>query len=234
MRHSTRSNICAGTLRTISEASIRHASLTRNPPAMAPSTHSPLTPLNPVNPANPVQTPNPNTPKHSNSPSEHNHPQSPPNLFAAPNPQRMSTTPSNDVPNLAEAIAMLANNLSSPKKSSPRTKVCEPDTFDGSDSRKLQPFLVQCNLNFRDRPDAFSSDSAKVTYVLSYLKGTPLDWFEPTLSSDIDPSWIDDYPEFVSELKDNFGPHDPVGKAEADLETLRMRDNQREIKYMDD
>src|SRR3979490_815951 len=66
-----------------------------------------------------IQAPNPDAPEHSDSPSEHNHPQSPPNLFAAPNPQRMSTTPLNDVPNLAEAIAMLANNLSSPKKSSP-------------------------------------------------------------------------------------------------------------------
>src|SRR3979490_2636027 len=130
MRCSTRSNIHAGTLRTIAEASVCRASLTRNPPAMAPSTHSPLTPLNPVNPTNPVQTPNPDTPAHSNSPSEHNPPQSPPNLFAAPNPQRMSSTPSNDVSNLAEAIAMLANNLLSPKKSSPQTKVCEPDTFD--------------------------------------------------------------------------------------------------------
>ena len=65
-----------------------------------------------------------------------------------------------------------------------------------------------------------------VTYVLSYLKGTALDWFKPALSLDIDPSWIDDYPKFVSELKDNFGPHDPIGKAEADLETLHMHDNQ--------
>src|SRR3979490_2361094 len=169
-----------------------------------------------------IQAPNPDAPEHSDSPSEHNHPQFPPNLFTAPNPQRMSMTPLNDVPNLAEAITMLANNLSSPKKSSPWTKVREPDTFDGSNSRKLQPFLVQCNLNLCDRPDAFSSDSVKVTYILSYLKGTALDWFKPTLSSDIDPSWIDDYSEFVSELKNNFRPHDPIGKAEATLETLCM------------
>src|SRR3979490_3377492 len=149
MRRSTRSNIHAGTLRTISEASVRSASLTCNPPAMALSTHSLLTPLNPINPVNPttpVQAPNPDIPECSDSSSEHNHPQSPPNLFAALNPQRMSLTPLNDVPNLTEAIAMLANNLSSPKKSSPWTKVRELDTFDGSNSRKLQQFLVKCNL----------------------------------------------------------------------------------------
>ena len=106
------------------------------------------------------------------------------------------------------------------------------NTFDGSDSCKLQPFLVQCNLNFRDRPDTFSSNSLKVVYILSYLKGTTLDWFEPMLSLDIDPSWIDDYPKFVSKLKDNFGPHDPIGKAGANLETLHMCDNQQVTKYL--
>src|SRR3979490_3165647 len=69
MRHSTRSNLCAGTLRTITEASIHHASLTHDIPVMAPSTHSPHTPL--INLANnPTSGPNP---KPSDSSSEHNY-----------------------------------------------------------------------------------------------------------------------------------------------------------------
>ncbi|KAG6326360.1 hypothetical protein ID866_12730 [Astraeus odoratus] len=32
------------------------------------------------------------------------------------------------------------------------TKVCEPDTFDGMDPKKLCEFLIQCELNFCDRP----------------------------------------------------------------------------------
>ena len=175
---------------------------------MALNTHSPHTPLNLMN--NPVSAP---IPKPSDSTSEHNLNQTPPNIFLALNPPRISLTSSNDIPNLTEAITMLANNLSSLKKSLPQTKVQEPDPFSGSDSCKLQPFLIQCNLNFRDHPDTFSSDSVKVTYILSYLKGTTLDWFEPTLSLDINPTWIDDYPEFVSKLKNNFGSHDPIGKA---------------------
>ena len=102
------------------------------------------------------------------------------------------------------------------------------------DTRKLQPFLVQCTLNFRNCPDAFSTDSAKVTFALSYLKGTALDWFEPSLTSGLNPAWLDDYSNFVLELRRNFGPHDPKGKAEADLENLRMRDNQRIVKYLVD
>jgi len=34
--------------------------------------------------------------------------------------------------------------------SSSRAKVCEPDTFDGMDPKKLQTFLVQCELCFQD------------------------------------------------------------------------------------
>ena len=59
-----------------------------------------------------------------------------------------------------------------------------------------------------------------------------LDWFEPSLTSGNDISWLSDYSEFVSELRIHFGPFDPEGEAEAELENLRMRDNQRITKYL--
>jgi hypothetical protein len=74
---------------------------------------------------------------------------------------------------LANAIAALANSVARPRTQ--HSKVQEPDQFDGSDSRKLQSFLVQCQLNFNDRVTAFASDKAKVNYVLSFLKGMALD-----------------------------------------------------------
>jgi hypothetical protein len=51
---------------------------------------------------------------------------------------------------LARALTLLANSIGAPKVSKARTKVHEPDPFDGSDTHKLQLFLVQCQLNFRD------------------------------------------------------------------------------------
>ena len=135
---------------------------------------------------------------------------------------------------MAATLILLAQSLSAPKENSERTEVQEPDVFDGSDTCKLQPFLVQCTLNFRNCPDAFSTDSAKVTFALSYLKGTALDWFEPLLTSGLNPAWLDDYSDFVSELRKNFRLHDPKGEAEADLENLRMCDNQRIVKYLVD
>ena len=134
--------------------------------------------------------------------------------------------------NLAAAIMLLTQSLLSLKKSAAWTKVHEPDVFDGSNTRKLQPFLVQCTLNFHNRPDAFTSDSDKVTFSLSYLKGTALEWFEPLLTAGESPPWLDDYSDFVRELKNNFRPHDPKGEAEANLENLKMCDNQRIMKYL--
>ena len=59
-----------------------------------------------------------------------------------------------------------------------------------------------------------------------------LDWFEPSLTSSESPPWLDNYSNFIGELKNNFGPHNPKGKAEADFKNLKMRDNQRIMKYL--
>ena len=141
-------------------------------------------------------------------------------------------TPYDALPDLAKAFGQLADSLHNTRKPSVQARVREPDQFDGSDTCKLQPFLTQCLLNFRDCPDAFSDDSAKVTYVLSFLHGTALDWFEPTLTSGRYAPWLTDYDTFVSELRNNFGLHDPEGEAEAGLENLQMCDTQRITKYL--
>ena len=135
---------------------------------------------------------------------------------------------------LAAAITLLTQSLSSLKKSAAWTKVRKPDVFDGSNTCELQPFLVQCTLNFCNHPDAFTSNSDKVTFMLSYLKGTMLDWFEPSLTSGESPPWLDDYSNFVGELKNNFGPHNPEGEAKANLKNLKMCDNQCIVKYLVD
>jgi hypothetical protein len=55
-----------------------------------------------------------------------------------------------------------------------KSKVQEPDTFDGSTPKRLWTFLAQCQLNFKDQPTSFPSERSKVTYTLSYLSGTAL------------------------------------------------------------
>ena len=59
-------------------------------------------------------------------------------------PSVISDTPT---PNLAEAISLMTEELRRREKH-PVAKVKEPDTFDGSDPRKLNNFILFCNLYF--------------------------------------------------------------------------------------
>ena len=70
----------------------------------------------------------------------------------------------------------------------PKTKVWEPDTFDGSDPKKLHPFIVQYEINFQANPKSFQKERAKVTFAQSYLKGVVLEYFEPNLLGDLPPA----------------------------------------------
>ena len=72
-----------------------------------------------------------------------------------------------------------------------------PDTFDGSDQKKLQNFLLLLSIFFQSQPRRFSTDQHKVLFAISYLKGTPLDYFGPGIQAadlgEPEPLWLDDY-----------------------------------------
>ncbi|KIO12062.1 hypothetical protein M404DRAFT_110585, partial [Pisolithus tinctorius Marx 270] len=138
--------------------------------------------------------------------------------------------------NLAEAIKLLACNAHSSPESSSRTKLHEPDTFDGTIPKQLCAFFIQCKLNFQDWPQAFRANCTKVIFTQSYLKGMALEQFEPDLPGVEDPDdrplWMDSWREFILELQTTFGPHDPVADAKSQLDHLHMKDNQHINKYI--
>jgi len=141
--------------------------------------------------------------------------------------------------NLAVTVSCLSRSSRCTNDSSSfRAKVREPDTFDGTDPKKLQTFLVQCELCFQDRAKAFRQDRARVTFAQSYLKGMTLEWFELDLLNSGNPAdrphWMDSWVHFVAELQSTFGPHDPVADAEHQLEHLRMKDSYRVTRYIID
>ncbi|KIO07645.1 hypothetical protein M404DRAFT_136114 [Pisolithus tinctorius Marx 270] len=139
--------------------------------------------------------------------------------------------------NLTLAIKLLARNAHTSPESSSRTKLHEPNTFDGTNPKKLRTFFIQCELNFQDCPQAFRTDCTKVIFVQSYLKGMALEWFEPDLlgldNPNDQPLWMDSWREFIPELQTTFGPHDPVADAKSQLDHLHMKDNQHINKYID-
>jgi len=141
--------------------------------------------------------------------------------------------------NLAVAVNCLScSSHHTSDSSSSRAKVREPDTFDGTDPKKLWTFLVQCELCFQDHAKAFCQDRARVMFAQSYLKGMTLEWFEPDLLNSGNPAdhprWMDSWVHFVMELQSTFGPHDPVADAEHQLEHLWMKDSYRVTRYIVD
>jgi hypothetical protein len=104
-------------------------------------------------------------------------------------------------------------------------KVKEPDTFDGTDSSKLDEWITQVTLYFTANPAVYESDEDKVVFALSYLRGQASAWFQPDLLGGLaedepEPAWTSDFVAFINELVINFGPHDPEGLAESKLELL--------------
>ena len=73
--------------------------------------------------------------------------------------------------------------------------------FDGSDLKKLNNFILLCNLYFCSS-STYSDNSAKVNFSLSYLRGMALEYFEPTLlDSEEVPDWMDDWSTFVCNIR---------------------------------
>ncbi|KAI0362863.1 hypothetical protein BV20DRAFT_959431, partial [Pilatotrama ljubarskyi] len=96
---------------------------------------------------------------------------------------RPAPAPSDLSQELAGAFALISEAFSRAYHSTPdeQHNVREPDQFDGSNSDELRIFFAQLELVFKARPRTFNSEAKKVTYALSYLKGTALQWFEPYL-----------------------------------------------------
>jgi hypothetical protein len=114
-----------------------------------------------------------------------------------------------------------------------KSQVKPPEVFNGSDPRKLKPFLVALSLVLTDHPKYYN-DQRRITYTLSYLSGAAREWFEPDI---LDPDqlampiWTSSYTELVWELTENFGLYDMQGESEDKLGQLQMQENECIQKY---
>ena len=117
-----------------------------------------------------------------------------------------------------------------------RAKPRAPDVFDGSDQSKIDTFILQCSMYCALRSSDFPDETAKVSFMLSYLKGSPLDWFQTELSQAMTgygptPAWFTSVATFTEDLYRLFGPRDPITDATIALENLRYRDSSKAVKY---
>ena len=71
-----------------------------------------------------------------------------------------------------------------------------------------------------------------MNFTLSYLQGTMLEYFKPTLlDSDDFLEWMDNWSAFIHTLRIQFGPIDPTTDTEDGIDNLKMQDNQHILKY---
>lgn len=141
-------------------------------------------------------------------------------------------------PNLATSLNLLAKNIAGMSKADKPTSIKPraPDTFDGSDPSKLDTFVFQITMYIAARSKDFPDDDSRVTFALSYLKSTPLDWFQTEINHSMTtggkfPNWFTSFPEFLEELRRLFGPRDPVNDAVNALEALRYKDSSKATRY---
>ncbi|KAF5358329.1 hypothetical protein D9756_001790 [Leucocoprinus leucothites] len=154
----------------------------------------------------------------------------------APHPRAPQQDSNND--HLADALGRLADNLdhqvAAQANQTHVNKACLPDTFSGSDPKKLNTFLIQCHLYFRANPTQFQHDNQKVNFAMTYLTGVTLDWFEVSLTQEeqgVFHDWFNDWNAFVRKLRMHFGIANPKGEAAEILNTLRMKPGDKIATY---
>jgi hypothetical protein len=112
-------------------------------------------------------------------------------------------------------------------------KTHDPDPYDGSDPTKLHAFILQCKLMFRAHPCDFQDDVVKITYAVSWLKGTTLCWYELNLMLNKHQllQYALDWDTFEETLKTTFREPDPVQTATYKLNSFQMQDYHHITKY---
>ncbi|MBW0575872.1 hypothetical protein O181_115587 [Austropuccinia psidii MF-1] len=112
-----------------------------------------------------------------------------------------------------------------------------PECFDGTQPFKVRSFIQSCQLIFHNDLANFSQDRKKVLYATSFLIGRAAKWIEPYLSilTDQDPKYLlNSWNLFESQLFTLFGDPNEVRKAEAELDSLRMKEGGHVSLYIAD
>ncbi|MBW0485761.1 hypothetical protein O181_025476 [Austropuccinia psidii MF-1] len=112
-----------------------------------------------------------------------------------------------------------------------------PECFDGTQTFKVRSFIQSCQLIFHNDLANFSQDRKKVLYATSFLIGRAAKWIEPYLSNLTiqDPNYLlNSWKLFESKLFTLFGGPDEVRKAEAELDSLTMKEGGHVSLYISD
>src|SRR3979490_1421731 len=132
-----------------------------------------------------------------------------------------------------DAIIELGRTAQQHHQDGQAAQIQEPDTFDGTDPKKLKGFIFLCNMNLHMRPNTFTNDRQKINYMIWFLKGSALDCFEPYLTGDpqTEPGWTTNLDAFIDELQINFSSWEEQAEAELTLKKLMINDNHKATRF---
>ena len=122
-------------------------------------------------------------------------------------------------------ISMLEN-----RQHSRSVKMRAPETFDGNQT-KLRSFITRTDMYLHMNRDKISTESDKVLFACTYLRGPAFNWFEPTVrefndkpatqQTDNTREVFASYQTFKRRLEETFGDIDAARNAERKLQRLR-------------
>ena len=127
--------------------------------------------------------------------------------------------------NMLARISQLENELAARNVQAPpapalsMVKVSPPEIFDG-DRKKARSFLLQLKNIFRAQPGRYSTQDGRVSYAISYLRGTAFDWVIPFLESNH--PMLNDFELFEDEFNLVFGDQERLKSVENQLLHLRQ------------
>ncbi|KAI3362617.1 hypothetical protein L3Q82_001622 [Scortum barcoo] len=106
-------------------------------------------------------------------------------------------------------------------------RLAPPEKFSG-ESGECRPFLVHCDLHFKNDPAAFSSEQARVAFMVSHLTGRAAAWATAEWARGAAVCQnVKDFSQTLSRMFDNTSP---VREASRALFNLRQR-NRRVMDY---
>ena len=115
---------------------------------------------------------------------------------------------------LTQFLMLLVKKIDAMPCSKKRSiKSREPDVFNGTNPNKLDNYIFQLTLYLAAISDDFPDNNMQITFTLSYLKGTPLDWFQLEMTHVLATShtflvWSTSITTFLTKLWHLFGPWD--------------------------
>src|SRR5215469_4737238 len=119
-------------------------------------------------------------------------------------------------------------------RSEPKLELTNPEKFNGTSDKKLQPFFFTCELNFDTNPRHFATDERKIQYAIAHFADTPLVWVRTQSALQPRPDFFSTWKLFKEKITKMYGIQDPSSAAASGLDNLYMRENHKCNRYVAD